>query len=417
MTPSEYPIPSLAIHAEEASFLWTHRGSMLFSSRVTLDDLARYDERVEAHLDGLRVAAEDGDHIPELADDEPGALFAPGVLTVESRDDDRMDRLIQRARGAPQLAGGLLGALGWVSARWLSGTAKRLLQGASPIHRGLGVGCCGLHGVDPGQALDAAVRDADSWLRGRALTAVAQVGRTTLMGSCLSMLEDPDPDCRIAAASSAVLLGDRHRALDALVQIGLEGPARADDALGLALAALPVAVAHEALQRIALIPQQRRRLIKGSGLAGDAGYVPWLLKQMEAAPFARLAAEAFTTITGVDLSKAQLEGAPPIGFESGPNEDPDDPNVETDPDEGLPWPQVERVREWWGESQARFAAGSRLFLGAPVTRGQCLTVLRHGNQRLRVLAAQHLCLLEPGTPLFNTSAPAWRQQRLLAQIS
>jgi len=38
-------------------------------------------------------------------------------------------------------------------------------------------------------------------------------------------------------------------------------------------------------------------------------------------------------------------------------------------------------------------------------------------QRQRVLAAHYLCLLEPGTPLFNTSAPAWRQQRLLAKMT
>jgi hypothetical protein len=35
----------------------------------------------------------------------------------------------------------------------------------------------------------------------------------------------------------------------------------------------------------------------------------------------------------------------------------------------------------------------------------------------RILAAHYLCLLEPGTPLFNTSAPALRQQRLLAKMA
>jgi hypothetical protein len=43
-------------------------------------------------------------------------------------------------------------------------------------------------------------------------------------------------------------------------------------------------------------------------------------------------------------------------------------------------------------------------------------VLKTGHQRQRILAAHYLCLLNPGTPLFNTSAPAWRQQRLLAQM-
>jgi hypothetical protein len=60
--------------------------------------------------------------------------------------------------------------------------------------------------------------------------------------------------------------------------------------------------------------------------------------------------------------------------------------------------------------------GQRYFMGAPVTWEHCLDVLKHGYQRQRILAAHYLCLLRPGTPLFNTSAPAWRQQRLLAQM-
>jgi hypothetical protein len=46
----------------------------------------------------------------------------------------------------------------------------------------------------------------------------------------------------------------------------------------------------------------------------------------------------------------------------------------------------------------------------------CIDVLKNGYQRQRILAAHYLCLLDPGTPLFNTSAPAWRQQRLLARM-
>jgi hypothetical protein len=56
------------------------------------------------------------------------------------------------------------------------------------------------------------------------------------------------------------------------------------------------------------------------------------------------------------------------------------------------------------------------FMGQPVTKEHCIQVLKTGYQRQRILAAQYLCLLEPGTPLFNTAAPAWRQQRLLAAM-
>jgi len=103
----------------------------------------------------------------------------------------------------------------------------------------------------------------------------------------------------------------------------------------------------------------------------------------------------------------------PEDFEPGPTENPDEEAVELDPDEGLMWPDQEKVQEWWVANAGRFQPGQRYFMGAPVTREHCIDVLKNGYQRQRILAAHHLCLLEPGTPLFNTSAPAWRQQRLL----
>jgi uncharacterized protein (TIGR02270 family) len=88
-----------------------------------------------------------------------------------------------------------------------------------------------------------------------------------------------------------------------------------------------------------------------------------------------------------------------------------------DPDDGLPWPDPEKIKNWWAKNSSRFTPGQRYFIGAPVTRAHCIDVLKNGYQRQRILAAHYLCLLEPGTPLFNTSAPAWRQQKLLAGMT
>jgi uncharacterized protein (TIGR02270 family) len=159
-----------------------------------------------------------------------------------------------------------------------------------------------------------------------------------------------------------------------------------------------------------------RWLLDGAGIAGDPALVPWLIQQMQEQKSARAAGEAFTLITGADLALLDLERKPPEDFQFGPNDDPDDPNVDMDPDDGLPWPDVKKVEAWWHANEARFQKGTRYFMGQPVTKEHCIHVLKTGYQRQRVLAAQYLCLLEPGTPLFNTSAPAWRQQRLLAAM-
>jgi uncharacterized protein (TIGR02270 family) len=126
---------------------------------------------------------------------------------------------------------------------------------------------------------------------------------------------------------------------------------------------------------------------------------------------ARVAGEAFVNITGADFNLDQLEALPPEDFEDGPTDDPADENVEVPEDVALPWPDVARVKAWWERNSGRFNSASRYFLGAPLSAESCKAALKTGFQRQRVAAAHHLSLLAPGTPLFNTSAPAWRQQR------
>jgi hypothetical protein len=52
-------------------------------------------------------------------------------------------------------------------------------------------------------------------------------------------------------------------------------------------------------------------------------------------------------------------------------------------------------------------------MGAVPTPATWLEVLKTGFQRQRIVAAEYHTLLTPVTPLFNTSPPTWRQQRLL----
>jgi uncharacterized protein (TIGR02270 family) len=213
-----------------------------------------------------------------------------------------------------------------------------------------------------------------------------------------------------------VMLGNRTQAASELAHAARTPGAHQNTAFRTLLLTLPLSGAHGLLRDWPREGQRLRWLLQGSGLTGDVQYVPWLIGQMETDATARVAGEAFTLITSADLALLDLERKPPKDFESGPNDDPDDPNVEMDPDEGLPWPDPERVKRWWDANKSRFTPGQRYFMGAPVTREHCIEVLKNGYQRQRILAAHYLCLLEPGTPLFNTSAPAWRQQWLLADM-
>ena len=185
----------------------------------------------------------------------------------------------------------------------------------------------------------------------------------------------------------------------------------ARNALQLALRTMGVPRAHELLKQLARVPKDIRALIQGAGITGDSHYVPWLIGQMDDVKLARLAGEAFSFITGLDLAYLDLELRPPEGVDFGPTDDPDDDDVAMDVDDSLPWPDSAKIQAWWSVNAQRFPPGMRHFMGAPVTAENCRQVLREGFQRQRVAAAHYLCLLEPGTALVNTAAPAWRQQR------
>jgi hypothetical protein len=76
---------------------------------------------------------------------------------------------------------------------------------------------------------------------------------------------------------------------------------------------------------------------------GDPMSIPWLIQMMKAPELARVAGEALTMITGVDIAYEDLEGKWPEGFEAGPTENAEDEDVEMDPGEDLAWPEPELI--------------------------------------------------------------------------
>jgi uncharacterized protein (TIGR02270 family) len=328
-----------------------------------------------------------------------------------------LDRLFALVAAVPESQAGLLSAFGWASAQHLQGTIRGLLAGSDPLRRQAGIAACALHRVDPGRALDAAVGDADPSLRARALRTAGECGRRDLLPACLKAAAAEDPTVRFWGAWAAALLGGQEKGVQAL-QAFAEAPSPfRDRASRIVLKVVDPAHAHQFLKRLAQDPSNMRVLIQGAGTAGDPHYVPWLIKQMADLKLTRLAGESFSFITGLDLAYLDLERKPPEGVELGPTDNPEDEDVGMDPDDSLPWPDPEKIQKWWDGHHNDFQPGVRYFMGKPPAWEHCLDVLKNGYQRQRIAAAEYLCLLRPGTPLFNTSAPAWRQARLLDKLS
>lgn len=412
--------PIVSVHVEEASFLWLLRDRAVSAPHLKLDRLARLDNRVEAHIDGLRVAGDAGWEllVEQLAHEESGEVFAAGLLALESRDAARIGRVLEVAERAPETTRGFVSALGWVERTSLHGTVKGFLDSESAFFRRLGIAACAVHRVDPGTALTAAITDADPALRARALKAAGELGRADLLESLRARLrEDEDERCRFWAAWAAVLVGDRGRAVELLQLTAMIASPLQMRAIALVARVLAGEAGRGFLKALSEDAGRLRALITAVGAFGDPYYVPWLIGQMQSPPVARLAGEAFAMITGVDLAYQDLEGEWPEGFEAGPTENPEDEDVSMDPDEDLAWPNPELVGRWWNEHSAGFTPGTRYLCGKPIAAAHCQEVLRTSYQRQRIAAALELALMRPNAALFPTSAPAYRQKKLLAPAS
>ena len=404
-------------HVDEAAALHATRTNLLRAPHVRLHNLLRFDERLAAHLDGLSVAGEHGWTLCQAALEvpSPGVVFTMAARSLEDASN-RLEALLAFAEAIPEWRRELLSAIGWTDRRHLTGVVAGFLASMSTYRQTLGISACTLHRVDPGLESGKWISHKSTEVRARAMRGAGELGLLELLSVCVGGSASEDLEFQFWSAWSAVLLGNRGVALDRLTNTAVTQCPRRLSAFNLSLQAMSVDAVHALLQSLALESKERRWLIQGSGIAGDPSYVSWLIGQMASDETARLAGEAFSLITGTDLAWLDLERKPPENFESGPNDDPNDPNVDMDPDEGLPWPDPEKLKAWWAKNSNRFQPGTRYFMGAPVTREHCIDVLKNGYQRQRILAAHSLCLLYPGTQLFNTSAPAWRQQRLLAEM-
>ena len=179
-------------------------------------------------------------------------------------------------------------------------------------------------------------------------------------------MNDADEACRYAAAWSAVLLGDT-ASIPLLQMIATQGKPSSQDAMELFTRRMSSSQTKAWQQELAGKAETRRLAVQVSGLIGDPLSIPWLIDQMSVPALARVAGESCAILTGADLVNDMLEGKKPEGFEAGPTENPEDENVEMDPDENLPWPDSALIQKWWGKHQKEFTSGSRYLLGKPIS--------------------------------------------------
>ena len=405
-------------HAENAAFLWLLRNSATQAPNYNLQDLADLDERVEANIDGLRVAGDVGWEFCKagLAWEEPGEVFTAGVLAFEKYDIDRIQSFIKMGILEPDLGRALASALGWLPFAVAKKVAEWMLKSGNPKVMRIGLAGFAVHRQDPGSFLVDALQSKDSHLRARALKAVGELGNKERINLVNHALKDSDEATRFYAAWSAAKLGQRNDfVFRTLHEIALHGKIYCEAAADLLTRIIDAATAKKWCRDFLKNPATVRSAVIGIGALGDPDLIDDLLPLMGHGEIARKAGESVSMITGVDIEYEDLDGEPPDGFEAGPTEAPEEEAVELDADEDLPWPNPQLMQNWWQSHRKDYQNGICYLCGKKKDRASLVSAVVQGNQRQRRAAALELALIEPDKPMFEVRAPGKRQLRQLKQ--
>ncbi len=404
----------------DASFLWLLRTNAVNQPNFRSNDLLILDRRVDTRLDGLMAAPEESWELCAAAMEtqQAGEIFAAAVLAFRSLDVSKIQCVIEAGLTSPQGFQGLVSALGWLPGRLCHSWIKKFLTSKDLNHKYLAVAACSVRREDPREYLTAIFQREDciahAKLYARSLRIIGELKRRDLSAALPIAMQSENPDVLFWASWSAVMLGDKSFVKN-LQPFVIKVGANQARAIELAFRALPVEEAREWISELAKDPAQIRNVIQATANLGDPHAINWLIAQMRVPVLTRLAGEAFTTITGIDLEEHRLalDELPDLDAllaNAGPNEDPTDANVDMDEDERLPFPDVDKVAAVWQKYQQRFVLGQRYFMGQVINVDYLTSIYQSCNQRHRRAAAIELSLLQPAQFLLNHMAKGFTEE-------
>jgi len=394
-------------HIEEASFLWMVRSITVNQPHYKQQEIAELEQRIQAHLNGLMTSPELGWSVCEeaLSTATPGELFTAAVTAFTTGDVKKIKQVVDAGLQNDKTFNGLVSALGWLTPELATPWLDKFLLSNELDHKHLGLAACSVRRHDAGDYLAHILARADCLqhkkLHARALRLIGELRRQDLMPALKRAMPSDDPDIAFWANWSAILLGD-NSAVNKLDRYLLNGGKHQQRALQIAFRVLPIENARQWIAVMAEEEKLGRAVIQATAALSDPHAVNWLIQKMAEPATARIAGEAFTLITGIDLKQNGLINPHPPVLESGPNDDLQDENVAMDEDDNLPWPDAVKVAQLWQQQGRNFIVGQRYFMGQAITAPWLLKQLQQAKQRQRDAAALELALSDPTQHFYNT---------------
>lgn len=391
---------------DDAAFLWVLRAVAVRQPHYDKEELAELEERLQAQLNGLMSSVELGWAACEeaLKLEGPGEVFSAAVTAFRSHEVNKIKQVVDAGLQNESTLKGLISALGWLSPEMANPWIEKFLISKDLDHKCLGLAACSVRRHDPADYLATLLQRDDclqhTKLHARALRLIGELRRQDLMPALSRAMSSDQPAIAFWANWSAILLGNKAALKNLQPYLFKPGPYQ-QKAINIAFRVLPIEEARDYITAMAQDETLNRAVIRATGVLGDPHAVNWLITKMREPQSARLAGEAFTMITGIDLAHNQLSQLPPaIDLDDESGED----NVAMDEDEHLLWPDAEKVTRLWQQRGRHFIVGQRYFMGQTINSAWLLDMLANAKQRQRQGAALELALTDPAHNFYNTQA-------------
>ncbi len=398
-------LPIYERYVDEASFLWVLLGVAQSQPHYNPDDIKALETRISRQLDGIMTAPNVAWPlcVDALALADPGEAFTASAIAFRCGDFDKIQTAVEASVKNAEMLRGLISALAWVTGAQCHSWVVKFFSSKDFCHKRIALEACDLRDENPAMYLTHILRREDCCqdlaLYACALRSIGKFKRADLLEDAKIAASHADETIRFWAIYALILLGERSYVALLKPYVMADGPLR-DEAIQLAFRALSVTEARTWIGELAAQQPGSREIITATAALGDPHAINWLIAQMNNMALARLAGEAFTTLTGIHLVDNSLADEN-LNAEDLPD---DDSFTAMDADENLPFPVPNKVADKWRLIAANFISGQRYFMGKPINDNTLLAQLHQGYARHRQAAALELALRDKQLMLKNTRA-------------
>ncbi len=396
-------------YVDNASFLWILRSIAVNQPHYYPSDIEELDRRIEAQLDGLMTSIDTAWPVcvDALELEEPGEVFTAAVVAFRSHDMNKIQQAVEVGLSSETVVKGVISALGWLPGKVVHNWIKKFFTSKDLNHKYLAIAACSVRRENPEEYLNRILEREDCQqhlsLYARSLRLVGELRRLDLMPYLEAALKSENDNIRFWAIWSSILLG-KHELVKQLEPFVFNSGQYQTRALEIAFRVLPVEQGRSWISALAKSEGQERNVVKATGILGDPQAVNWLIAKMKDESLAKLAGEAFSLITGIDLEQHQLIDERDSKQQIDSDEDMDDESVDLDQDGNLPWPDHEKVKNLWMNHGRNFIAGKRYCLGKTLSNEHLKSRLSESHQRHRQAICLELSLIDSGISMLNYKA-------------